>query len=104
VAFSFKLLNTDNKTSARRGVVSTSHGTIQTPVFMSVGTFGSVRALDHVDLESIGVQIILGNTYHLYLRPGASILTERGGYHQLIHWNAPILTDSGGFQIFSGSV
>lgn len=68
---------------------------------MSVGTFGSVRALDHVDLESIGVQIILGNTYHLYLRPGAETLKARGGYHELIHWNAPILTDSGGFQIFS---
>lgn len=68
---------------------------------MSVGTFGSVRALDHVDLESIGVQIILGNTYHLYLRPGAETLKLRGGYHKLIHWDRPILTDSGGFQIFS---
>jgi queuine tRNA-ribosyltransferase len=101
VAFSFKLISTDKNTSARRGEVTTTHGTIQTPVFMSVGTFGAVRALDHVDLESIGVQIILGNTYHLYLRPGASILRERGGYHRLIHWDAPILTDSGGFQIFS---
>jgi queuine tRNA-ribosyltransferase len=101
VAFSFQVLGQDKNTSARRGVVSTSHGVIQTPVFMSVGTFGSVRALDHVDLESIGVQIILGNTYHLYLRPGALTLQQRGGYHNLIHWNAPILTDSGGFQIFS---
>lgn len=101
MAFSFKIQAVDRETSARRGVVSTSHGEIQTPVFMSVGTFGSVRALDHVDLESIGVQIILGNTYHLYLRPGAEILRQRNGYHNLIHWKAPILTDSGGFQIFS---
>jgi len=101
VSFSFQVLNRDKKTAARRGVVSTAHGAIQTPVFMSVGTFGSVRALDHVDLEAIGVQIILGNTYHLYLRPGAGILRSRGGYHNLIHWNGPILTDSGGFQIFS---
>ncbi|MEY4065216.1 MAG: queuine tRNA-ribosyltransferase [Pseudomonadota bacterium] len=99
--FSFELLAKDQQTEARRGKLNTVHGEIQTPVFMSVGTFGSVRALDHVDLETIGVQIILGNTYHLYLRPGADILRERGGYHGLIHWNAPILTDSGGFQIFS---
>lgn len=101
MAFSFQVLGQDKNTSARRGVVTTSHGVIQTPVFMSVGTFGSVRALDHVDLESIGVQVILGNTYHLYLRPSALTLQQRGGYHNLIHWNAPILTDSGGFQIFS---
>lgn len=101
MAFSFQLLSQDKFTAARCGKVTTSHGTILTPVFMSVGTFGSVRALDHVDLESIGVQIILGNTYHLYLRPGAATLRQRGGYHQLIHWNRPILTDSGGFQIFS---
>lgn len=101
MAFSFELLKQDQNTAARRGVVKTSHGEIQTPVFMSVGTFGSVRALDHHDLESIGVQIILGNTYHLYLRPGAETLRRRGGYHRLIHWDRPILTDSGGFQIFS---
>jgi queuine tRNA-ribosyltransferase len=101
VAFSFELLKQDNNTAARRGVVKTSHGSIQTPVFMSVGTFGSVRALDHHDLESVGVQVILGNTYHLYLRPGAETLKRLGGYHNLIHWNRPILTDSGGFQIFS---
>lgn len=101
MGFSFQLLAQDKNTAARCGVVNTSHGSIQTPVFMSVGTFGAVRSLDHVDLESIGVQIILGNTYHLYLRPGSDYLGRRGGYHQLIHWNRPILTDSGGFQIFS---
>jgi queuine tRNA-ribosyltransferase len=101
VGFSFQRLACDPKTSARCGVLKTTHGEIQTPVFMSVGTFGSVRALDHSDLDSIGVQIILGNTYHLYLRPGADILKQQGGYHSLIHWNRPILTDSGGFQIFS---
>ena len=101
VSFSFRVFSKDQSTGARRGEFTTLHGTVQTPVFMSVGTFGSVRALDHVDLENIGVQIILGNTYHLYLRPGADTLKQRGGYHNLIHWNAPILTDSGGFQIFS---
>lgn len=101
MAFSFQLLAVDEQTAARRGVVTTAYGSIQTPVFMSVGTFGAVRALDHADLESAGVQIILGNTYHLYLRPGAEILKQRGGYHRLIHWDRPILTDSGGFQIFS---
>lgn len=101
MAFSFELLKTDKNTAARRGLVKTLHGDIETPVFMSVGTFGSVRALDHHDLENIGVQIILGNTYHLYLRPGAETLKRCGGYHGLIHWNRPILTDSGGFQIFS---
>lgn len=101
MAFSFRLFSKDKSTAARRGEFTTLHGTVQTPVFMSVGTFGSVRALDHVDLESIGVQIILGNTYHLYLRPGADTLNQRGGYHNLIHWKSPILTDSGGFQIFS---
>ncbi|MEY2988116.1 MAG: queuine tRNA-ribosyltransferase [Pseudomonadota bacterium] len=101
VSFSFRIFSKDKSTAARRGEFTTLHGTVQTPVFMSVGTFGSVRALDHVDLESIGVQIILGNTYHLYLRPGTDTLNLCGGYHNLIHWNAPILTDSGGFQIFS---
>lgn len=101
MAFSFRIDALDSTTAARRGLLTTTHGAIQTPVFMSVGTFGSVRALDHVDLESIGVQIILGNTYHLYLRPGADTLLQCQGYHNLIHWNAPILTDSGGFQIFS---
>jgi queuine tRNA-ribosyltransferase len=101
VAFSFQVGFKDKNTDARCGILTTQHGEIKTPVFMSVGTFGAVRALDHIDLESIGVQIILGNTYHLYLRPGAETLKRRGGYHKLIHWDRPILTDSGGFQIFS---
>lgn len=97
----FQLLSQDKNSAARRGRLSTAHGTIETPVFMSVGTFGAVRTLDHKELCDIGVQIILGNTYHLYLRPGEHILQQTGGYHALINWNKPILTDSGGFQIFS---
>lgn len=97
----FELLAEDTKSKARRTRITTSHGVIETPVFMPVGTFGAVRTLDHAELEGIGTQIILGNTYHLYLRPGPGILTQRGGYHKLIHWDRPVLTDSGGFQIFS---
>lgn len=97
----FDLIHKDSRTSARRGRIQTAHGIVETPVFMPVGTFGAVRALDHEDLEQCGVRIILGNTYHLYLRPGTDILGNVGGYHKLISWNRPILTDSGGFQIFS---
>jgi len=101
MALGFELLARDAHTAARRTRITTAHGTIETPVFMPVGTFGAVRALDHDELEAQGVQIILGNTYHLYLRPGPATLEALGGYHKLIHWNKPILTDSGGFQIFS---
>lgn len=101
MGLTFKLLTNDAATSARRATVSTAHGDIQTPAFMPVGTFGAVRTLDHNELESIGVQVILGNTYHLYLRPGPEILQTLGGYHEMISWNRPILTDSGGFQVFS---
>jgi queuine tRNA-ribosyltransferase len=101
LSLTFDLLARDKNSSARRGRITTSHGVIETPVFMPVGTFGAVRTLDHAELEEIGVKIILGNTYHLYLRPGPEILAERLGYHNLIHWDRPILTDSGGFQIFS---
>ncbi len=99
--FQFKLLEKDSQTAARRGCFSTRSGVVQTPVFMSVGTFGAVRTLSHEDLEACGTQIILGNTYHLFLRPGPQIIETVGGYHKLISWDRPILTDSGGFQVFS---
>ncbi|MGE4293122.1 MAG: tRNA guanosine(34) transglycosylase Tgt [Desulfovibrio sp.] len=86
---------------ARRATLHTAHGDIQTPVFMPVGTQGSVKAVGPDDLENAGAQIILGNTYHLYLRPGDDLVARRGGLHRFSSWNKPILTDSGGFQVFS---
>jgi queuine tRNA-ribosyltransferase len=97
--FEFVLNNTDGY--ARSGLIKTDHGEISTPVFMPVGTQGSIKALSPQDLYDIGVQIILGNAYHLYLRPGTDILEEVGGLHQFMQWGRPILTDSGGFQGFS---
>ena len=98
----FELLGTDPSTNARRGRLTTGHGTIETPIFMPVGTVGSVKGVYHRDLrEDIGAQIILGNTYHLYLRPGLDILRQAGGLHKFTSWDRPILTDSGGFQVFS---
>lgn len=86
---------------ARVGVLETAHGTIQTPIFMPVGTVGSVKAIAPDDLNALGAQIILGNTYHLYLRPSDSLIARRGGLHAFSAWDKPILTDSGGFQVFS---
>lgn len=86
---------------ARVGKITTSHGPIETPVFMPVGTGGAVKTLSPLDLDSIGVQIILGNTYHLYLRPGDKLIAGFKGLHNFISWNKPILTDSGGFQVMS---
>lgn len=98
----FELARTDKLTSARAGLISTDHGKIHTPVFMPVGTAGSVKALTQQQLEDdVKAEIILGNTYHLYLRPGLEVLEQAGGLHQFMHWNKPILTDSGGFQVFS---
>ncbi len=98
----FDLQHTDTRSSARAGVITTDHGTIETPIFMPVGTVGSVKGVFHRDLEQqIGAQIILGNTYHLYLRPGTDILERAGGLHRFCAWDRPILTDSGGFQVFS---
>ncbi len=92
----------DPQSSARCGIVTTDHGQIETPIFMPVGTVGSVKGVYHRDLkEDIGAQIILGNTYHLYLRPGLETLRAVGGLHKFISWDRPILTDSGGFQVFS---
>ena len=87
--------------SARVGVIETSRGSIQTPVFMPVATQGSVKALDNYDLEKIGAEIILGNVYHLNLRPGSDLIQRIGGLHKFMNWDRPILTDSGGFQGFS---
>lgn len=98
----FDLLHTDTQSCARAGVVHTDHGDILTPIFMPVGTVGTVKGVQRHDLEDdIKAQIILGNTYHLYLRPGTHILRQAGGLHKFEGWTRPILTDSGGFQVFS---
>jgi queuine tRNA-ribosyltransferase len=97
--FSFKLLSKDG--SARAGVLSTPHGVVETPVFMPVGTQATVKSLTPAQLEELKVQILLSNTYHLYLRPGADVIKEFGGLHTFMNWSKPILTDSGGFQVFS---
>jgi queuine tRNA-ribosyltransferase len=97
----FELLKTDTQTKARLGKLTTAHGVVDTPVFMPVGTQASVKALDPRELLEMGTQIILGNTYHLNIRPGLDILRAAGGLHQFMNWEKPILTDSGGFQVFS---
>ncbi len=98
----FELLHKDPQSAARAGLITTDHGVIETPIFMPVGTVGSVKGVYHRDLkQDIGAQIILGNTYHLYLRPGLDILKAAGGLHKFENWDRPILTDSGGFQVFS---
>ena len=98
----FRKIAEDPQSSARAGEFTTAHGTVQTPIFMPVGTVGSVKGVYHRDLEQdIRAQIILGNTYHLYLRPGLDTLYNAGGLHKFIGWDRPILTDSGGFQVFS---
>jgi queuine tRNA-ribosyltransferase len=99
VALDFTITHRDG--SARRGVLRTPHGEVETPAFMPVGTRGAVRALTMRDLEDAGAAIILGNTYHLYLRPGDQLIARRGGLHRFIGWSRPILTDSGGYQVFS---
>jgi queuine tRNA-ribosyltransferase len=86
---------------ARRGRLVLAHGTVETPIFMPVGTYGSVKAMSPAELEAVGAQIILGNTFHLWLRPGTDVVAAHGGLHRFIGWNRPILTDSGGFQVFS---
>lgn len=98
----FELQHTDVQSKARAGLITTDHGQIETPIFMPVGTQGAVKAVHMPELENdIKAQIILGNTYHLYLRPGLEILEQAGGLHKFNSWNKPILTDSGGFQVFS---
>ncbi|MBQ2063067.1 MAG: tRNA guanosine(34) transglycosylase Tgt [Firmicutes bacterium] len=95
----YKLIKKDGR--ARRGEIVTPHGTIQTPVFMPVGTAGAVKAMKPEDVKKVGAEIILGNTYHLYLRPGHELVREAGGLHKFMNWDRAILTDSGGFQVFS---
>ena len=98
----FEVLHTDNASDARTGIITTAHGKIKTPIFMPVGTVGSVKGVHFSELrEQVKAQIILGNTYHLYLRPGLEVLRAAGGLHQFNTWDRPILTDSGGFQVFS---
>jgi queuine tRNA-ribosyltransferase len=99
MALSFQLIQTHG--AARRGRLSTPHGTIETPVFMPVGTQGTVKGLTPAQLLDLDVRIILGNTYHLALRPGADLVAELGGLHAFMSWPRPILTDSGGYQVFS---
>jgi queuine tRNA-ribosyltransferase len=99
--FEFKLIKKDRKTNARAGVICTPHGEVSTPVFMPIGTQGSVKTLSSEDLKDIGAEIILGNCYHLYLRPGHDLIAQAKGLHKFISWDRSILTDSGGFQIFS---
>jgi queuine tRNA-ribosyltransferase len=97
----FEVLATDIVTRARRGRLKTAHGAIETPVFMPVGTQGTVKATTPSELLEVGAQVILGNTYHLFLRPGLEVIQHSGGLHKFMNWDRPILTDSGGFQVFS---
>lgn len=99
--FSFELIKECPHTGARAGILHTPHGDIETPIFMPVGTQATVKGLKVEDLKDLGAQIILSNTYHLYLRPGEDIVAQAGGLHNFMNWERPILTDSGGFQVFS---
>src|SRR5919108_3681715 len=97
----FTIIKRDPTSAARRGRLVTAHGVVETPAFMPVGTQGTVKAISPRDLEEMGCQMILGNTYHLYLRPGAELIRNLGGLHRFMSWDGPILTDSGGYQVFS---
>src|SRR5579862_5890475 len=97
----FELLTKDPKTRARRGRLQTSHGVIETPVFMPVGTQATVKSMTPPQLKDLNVEILLCNSYHLYLRPGHQTIAQLGGLHRFMAWDRPILTDSGGFQVFS---
>ena len=99
--FSYEIIKECPHTGARAGILHTPHGDIETPVFMPVGTQATVKGLKPEELENLGAQIILSNTYHLYLRPGHELVKQAGGLHKFMNWNHPILTDSGGFQVFS---
>jgi len=101
VPFRFELLHRDSGSQARRGRVHTAHGTVETPVFMPVGTLATVKAVGQDDLQSLGAEIVLGNTYHLMLRPGEELIRGLGGLHRFMAWPRALLTDSGGFQVFS---
>ena len=99
--FNFKIVAESETTQASAGILQTAHGEVETPIFMPVGTLGTVKSLSPEELIACGAQIILGNTYHLYLRPGCDVIRSFNGLHGFMHWDGPILTDSGGFQIFS---
>ncbi len=100
----FRIESTDKRSAARCGVIETPHGDVHTPAFMPVGTQATVKALSPHDLRSVGVEMVLANTYHLYLRPGHEIVRDAGGVQKFMGWNGPVLTDSGGFQVFSLAV
>ena len=100
-AVTYELIKTDSRTKARRGRVTTPHGVIETPVFMPVGTAATVKAMRPEEIKEMGAEIVLSNTYHLYLRPGHEVVKAAGGLHKFMNWDRPILTDSGGFQVFS---
>ena len=95
----FELLATDG--AARRGRLTLAHGAVDTPAFMPVGTYGAVKAMAPDEVKALGAQIVLGNTFHLWLRPGLEVIAAHGGLHRFMGWDGPILTDSGGFQVFS---
>ena len=95
----FSVIATDG--GARRGVLELAHGRVDTPAFMPVGTYGAVKAVSPAELAEAGAQIVLGNTFHLWLRPGLEVVAKHGGLHRFMGWRGPILTDSGGFQVFS---
>ncbi|NUQ66423.1 MAG: tRNA-guanine transglycosylase, partial [Pirellulales bacterium] len=97
----FELHHTDTHGAARRGVLHTPHGPVDLPAFMPVGTLGTVKGIEVEQLRATGAQMVLGNTYHLTLRPGEAVVESLGGLHRFMGWNGPILTDSGGFQLFS---
>ncbi len=100
-SFAFEIEKKQKNSRARAGVFHTPHGNIETPVFVPVATQASIKAVPPKDLREIGVQVILANTYHLYLRPGDEIVKKLGGLHKFMGWDGPIITDSGGFQVFS---
>ncbi|MBQ3864525.1 MAG: tRNA-guanine transglycosylase, partial [Clostridia bacterium] len=97
----FEVLKEDPRSGARVGRLHLTHGYVDTPIYMPVGTQATVKAMTVPDLKTIGTQILLSNTYHLYLRPGQELVREAGGLHTFMNWDRPILTDSGGFQVFS---
>src|SRR5690625_4704118 len=101
MGFKFELIKEAKDCKARLGKIHTPHGTIETPIFMPVGTRATVKTMTPEEVKDLGAQIILANTYHLYLRPGHKLIKEAGGLHDFMNWKHPILTDSGGFQVFS---
>lgn len=100
-AISYELLHEEKNTNARAGILHTPHGSFETPIFMPVGTKATVKGVSPEELKNLGANIVLANTYHLFLRPGADLVKEAGGLHKFMHWDGGILTDSGGFQVFS---